>query len=126
MNPVVLTTFWEVVGWLALAFFFMLFIWMFIAIFADIFRRRDIGGWTKAMWIFLIFALPLIGILFYVIFRPPPTEEEVHMIMERESRGMPAPSSTEEISKAHELLTSGAISQEEFEALKRKALATAA
>jgi hypothetical protein len=125
MTPVVLTTFWEVVGWMAMAFFAVLFIWMFIAIFADIFHRRDLGGWMKALWIFLIILLPLLGILFYVIFRPSPTQEEVHMLME--SRGSaPASSSTEEITKAHELLTSGVINQEEFEALKRKALASAA
>jgi hypothetical protein len=127
MTPVILTTFWEVVGWLAMAFFAVLFIWMFIAIFADIFHRRDLSGVMKALWIFLIFLLPLLGILLYVIFRPAPTQEEVRMMMASESRASaPPPSSTEEITKAHELLTSGVINQEEFEALKRKALATAA
>ena len=57
--------------WTMFAFFlwFML-IWMFIACFADIFRRRDLSGGAKAGWILLIFILPLFGILIYLIARP--------------------------------------------------------
>jgi uncharacterized membrane protein len=50
--------------------FWVLVIWIFIALFADIFRRRDISGGAKAGWILLIFILPLIGSLIYVIARP--------------------------------------------------------
>jgi uncharacterized membrane protein YhaH (DUF805 family) len=58
-----------------LAFFFLfLAIWMFIAVFADIFRRRDLSGWGKAGWVLLIFILPVIGVLIYLITRGP--EEE--------------------------------------------------
>jgi predicted membrane channel-forming protein YqfA (hemolysin III family) len=53
----------------AFLFWFML-IWMFIAVFADIIRRKDLSGGGKAGWIVLIFILPLIGILIYVIARP--------------------------------------------------------
>jgi uncharacterized membrane protein len=54
-----------------LAFYFLfLVVWAFIAVFADIFRRRDLSGWGKAGWILLIFIIPLIGILIYVIARP--------------------------------------------------------
>ena len=52
-----------------LYFWFML-IWMFIATFADIFRRRDLSGFGKALWVLLIFMLPFLGILIYVIARP--------------------------------------------------------
>jgi hypothetical protein len=53
----------------ALYFWFML-IWMFVATFADIFRRSDLSGFGKAIWVFVIFVLPFLGILIYVIARP--------------------------------------------------------
>ena len=57
--------------WTMFAFFFwFMLIWMFIAVFADIIRRRDLSGGGKAGWIVLIFILPLFGILIYLIARP--------------------------------------------------------
>ena len=61
------------IAMIAFSFLFM-FIWMFISVFADIFRRHDLSGAAKAAWILLIFILPLIGILIYVIARPPVME----------------------------------------------------
>ena len=57
---------------IAMLVFFYLFlaIWIFIALFADIFRRRDLSGWGKAGWILLIFLFPLIGAVIYLIARP--------------------------------------------------------
>ena len=51
-------------------FFIFMLIWMFIGVFADIFRRHDLSGAAKAGWILLIFILPLFGILIYMIVRP--------------------------------------------------------
>jgi hypothetical protein len=57
--------------WTMFAFFFwFMLIWMFIAVFADIIRRKDLSGGGKAGWIVLIFILPLFGILIYLIARP--------------------------------------------------------
>ena len=57
--------------WTMLVFFFwFMLIWMFIMVFADIFRRKDLSGGAKAGWILLIFILPLFGILIYLIARP--------------------------------------------------------
>jgi len=57
--------------WTLFAFFFwIMLIWMFIAVFADIIRRKDLSGGGKAGWIVLIFILPLFGILIYLIARP--------------------------------------------------------
>ena len=57
--------------WTMFAFFFwFMLIWMFIACFADIFRRKDLSGGAKAGWVLLIFLLPLFGILIYLIARP--------------------------------------------------------
>ena len=68
--------------WTMLAFFFwFMLIWMFIAVFADIFRRRDLSGGAKAGWILLIFLLPLFGILIYVIARPAVTDQDREMAM---------------------------------------------
>ena len=125
MTPILLeTTFWEVVWWMIMVFFFTMAIWIFISVFADIFRRDDISGWVKAGWIFLIFILPFLGALLYLIFRPKMTEQDKRMLEEYETRQrrMAGYSATDEIAKAQQLKDSGAISAEEFESIKAKAL----
>ena len=112
--------------WTMVAFFFwFMIIWMFIGVFGDIFRRDDISGWAKAGWIALIFFLPFLGILIYMIARPKMTEQDQRIIaeMEEKQRRIAGYSATEEIEKAHALLEKGAISQAEFDEIKRKALA---
>ena len=125
MAPILLeTTFWEVVWWMIMVFFFTMAIWVFISVFADIFRRNDLNGWAKAGWIILIFILPFIGALAYLIFRPKMTEQDRQMLDEYEMRAkrMAGYSASEEIAKAQALKDSGAISAEEFETIKRRAL----
>ena len=57
--------------WVMFAFlFWMMAIWIFITVFADIFRRQDMGGGAKAAWIILIFIVPFFGALIYLIVRP--------------------------------------------------------
>jgi hypothetical protein len=79
-------TFGDVLWSMLIFFFWCMFIWMFIAIFSDIFRRDDLSGWGKAGWILLIVVLPFLGILIYMIVRPKPTEAEIQqMAMARQS-----------------------------------------
>ena len=106
---------------------YMIFIviWMFIRIFSDIFTRENLSGWGKAGWIFLIFLFPFIGILIYVIVRPKNTEQDKRMQAQAEAvqARLTGGSSVDDIAKAQALLDKGAITQDEFNALKAKALA---
>jgi hypothetical protein len=122
MNAILLTTFWEVIAWMFWVFLLTMVIWMFIAVFTDIFRRRDISGWAKAGWCFLIFILPLLGILIYFIARPADaTAAQDAEILAAQKRAM-GYSPTAEIEKAQQLLAAGAITQAEFERIKATAL----
>ena len=114
-------TFGDYLWSIVIFFFWFMFIWMFIAIFADIFRRDDLSGWGKAGWIVLIVVLPFIGILIYMIARPKPTEAEIQRAMGTQYGGS-GRSAAEEIAKAAELRDSGKISQTEFDQLKAQAL----
>lgn len=122
MDGLLLTTFWEVIAWLVIVMFWTLVIWMFIAVFTDIFRRRDISGWLKAFWAFLIFILPLIGILIYMIARPADATAEQDAEILAARRRAAGYSATAEIEKAQQLLSSGAITQAEFDQMKQRAL----
>ena len=63
--------------WAMLVFFFwFMAIWIFITIFGDIFRRRDLSGAAKAGWVLLLFVLPFLGALIYLIARPSVTEQD--------------------------------------------------
>jgi hypothetical protein len=111
--------------WGVVAFFFwFVFIWMFIAVFGDIFRRDDLTGWVKAGWIFLICVLPFLGILLYMIARPKMTEQDRRMMAEaeEEQRRLKGYSAADEISKLARLRDSGEISGQEYEQLKERAL----
>jgi hypothetical protein len=111
--------------WTMMAFFFwMMAIWIFIALFSDIFRRNDLSGGAKAGWILLLFILPFLGALIYVIARPKMTEQDRQMIeqMQETQRRVEGYSAADEIQKISALRDSGKISTEEYEELKRKAM----
>src|SRR5690348_10138351 len=56
------------VFWTMVMFFaWMIWIWLLITIFADLFSRRDVGGWAKAGWTVVVLVLPFIGVLAYLI-----------------------------------------------------------
>ena len=115
----------EFLWWMLMFYLFFMVIMMFISIFADIFRRENLSGWGKAGWIFLIFVLPFLGILIYVIVRPKNTEQDKRMMAEAQAQQarLQGGSTVDDIAKAKELLDKGAISQAEFDAIKAKALA---
>ena len=111
-------------------FAWILFIWIAISAFSDLFRRRDISGWAKAAWVVLIVVLPWIGVLAYLIFNHDGMAERSQKQAQavqaqfdeyvREAAGTGGPAS--EIDTARKLLDSGTISQAEFDAIKAKAL----
>jgi hypothetical protein len=117
-------TFGDIVWGMFVFFFWFMAIWIFITIFADIFRRRDLSGWGKAGWIFLIFIVPFLGALIYLIARPKMTaqDKEEMETMQEAQRRMSGYSAADEIAKLSKLRDEGKISAEEFEELKRKAL----
>jgi hypothetical protein len=116
--------FWDVIWAMCVFFFWFIYIWMFITIFADIFHRNDIHGWSKAGWIILLIFIPLIGALIYLIARPKMTEQDKRDIEDAQAQQRRAAgySAADEIAKAQALLDSGAITQAEFDEMKRKAL----
>ena len=111
---------------LSMIYFFFIFmlIWMFIAVFADIFRRNDLSGGAKALWILFIFVLPLIGILIYMISRPKMTEQDKEMMMQAQEaqRRVSGYSPADEVAKLAKLRDEGKITAEEYEEQKKRAM----
>jgi hypothetical protein len=118
--------------WSMLIFFcWVIWIWMVIVIFADLFSRRDISGWSKALWSVFIIVLPFLGVLIYLIAHSDGmAERKMGQVKAQQAefddyvKNVAASSGpAAEIDKAKQLLDSGAITQAEFDALKAKALA---
>jgi type VI protein secretion system component VasK len=119
-----ISTFVEVLWWMLAFFFWFMAIWIFISIFADIFHRKDIHGGAKAGWIILIFLVPFLGAIIYMIARPKMTaqdQEELERMQEAQRR-LSGYSPSEEISKAADLRDKGEITADEYNEIKRKAM----
>jgi hypothetical protein len=123
----------HVLLWMLEFFMFVIWFWLLIAIFSDLFRDHETSGWVKAMWIILVIILPFIGILFYLIFRGRGmTARSVreHEQMQRQAEAQiravagTGGSAADQITQAKSLLDSGVITQAEFDSLKAKALST--
>ena len=120
------TTFLDVLWYSILFFFWILAIWIFIMIVSDVFRRDDLSGGKKALWIVFMIILPFIGVLTYIIVRPKVTAQDVKLAAQAEAaqKAVAGVSTADELAKLNELRSQGIISHEEFEDLKKKALAT--
>jgi hypothetical protein len=118
--------------WTMLVFFgWVIWFWLLITVFSDLFSRHDISGWGKAGWIVLVVVLPYLGVFIYLI------AQGAHMAERRDQQSQAARTEFDdyvktvaapggaaaEIDKAKQLLDSGAITQAEFDVIKAKALA---
>lgn len=117
--------------WTMLVFFaWVIWFWLLITIFADIFRRHDIGGWKKTVWIVFTILVPFIGVLCYLIANSDSmakrnidaAKAQQAQFDEYVRSTAGSGGATAEIEKAKQLLDSGAISQGEFDQIKAKAL----
>jgi hypothetical protein len=117
--------FWDVIWSMIALFFWFMAIWIFVAIFGDIFRRNDLTGVMKAVWIVVLCILPFLGALIYMVARPKVTAQDVQLMAQAEaaSKAAAAVSPADEIAKLDQLRASGAITEPEYQALKAKAIA---
>ncbi|WP_028048517.1 SHOCT domain-containing protein [Cellulomonas sp. URHD0024] len=123
----------DVLLWMLEFFLFIIWFWLLIAIFSDLFRDRSTGGGVKALWVFFLIILPFLGILLYLIFRgrgmgerglaqAAAAQEQLDAQIRTAAAG-PVDSPADQIAKAKALLDNGAITQAEFDSLKAAALA---
>jgi hypothetical protein len=124
--------FLEVLYTLLIFFVWVAFFWLLITVAIDVFRRRDIGGGKKALWLIFMLFIPFVGVLSYLIVN----HDEMAQRNLDQARAQQAQfddyvkatagagGAASEIDKAKQLLDSGAITQAEFDAIKAKALAT--
>jgi type VI protein secretion system component VasK len=120
------------VFWTMLIFFLWIaWFWILFTVIADIFRRHDISGLGKTAWIIFTILLPFLGVFVYLIVNNDGMMQRNLEHAQRQQAQFEAHvrdvagGSASEIAKAKQLLDSGAITQEEYEALKARALATA-
>jgi hypothetical protein len=117
--------------WTMMIFFlFVIWIWILITVFVDIFRRRDTSGFAKALWIIFVILTPYLGVLIYLIVNHDGMAERNVKHMQAQQAATDdyirtvSGGSAAEIEKAKGLLDSGAITQAEFDTIKQKALAS--
>jgi Short C-terminal domain/Phospholipase_D-nuclease N-terminal len=124
-------TFWQVIWTMFIFFMWVIWIWLLIVVFSDLFRRHDASGWAKAGWSVFIICLPFLGVFIYLIAQGKQMGERrmaevqaAQQDMDSYVKSVAASSDpAEQIAKAKQLLDSGAIDQAEFDSLKAKALA---
>ncbi len=112
-------------------FFFVIWFWLLITIFGDLFRDHETSGGVKALWVILVILIPFLGILLYLIVRgggmakrAAQAQKDMQSQMDDYVRQTVGTSGTpaDQIAKAKQLLDAGTIDQAEFDSLKAKAL----
>jgi hypothetical protein len=110
---------------------FIIWIYLLIRVFADIFRSHDLSGWAKALWVLFVIIVPLLGVLLYLIFRGPKmhardvqqaqaNEQAFRTYVQQTAGGSSAADQLERLADRH---SRGVLTDEEFAAEKAKVLA---
>ena len=112
-------------------FIFIIWFWLLVIVFGDIFRSRDMGGGAKALWVIFVIILPFLGIFVYLIARGGKMHERAAAQAQRQQQAFDSyvkeaagsSSTADQLSKLAALKDQGTISQAEFDAQKAKILA---
>jgi hypothetical protein len=115
-------------------FLFIIWIWLLITVFIDIFRSHDIGGGAKALWVIFVIILPFLGVFVYLIARggkmheraaaEAAQQQKAFDSYVRQAAGTEGADTASQLSKLADLKAQGVITDAEFEAQKAKVLAS--
>ena len=127
-NYPVLDIFWSILEF----FLWVIWIWLLIWIFIDIFRSRDLSGWAKALWFLFVLFIPLVGVLVYLIVRGGSMHERAVQQAHQQDQEARAyirqaagePSSADQLAKLADLRDKGVLTPDEFEREKAKILSS--
>jgi ABC-type multidrug transport system fused ATPase/permease subunit len=122
-----LGAFWTIV----MIFLWVIWFWVLITVFIDIFRSDDLSGWAKTLWFVLVLFFPLVGVLVYLIARGGTMQERSARQAQRQQEQIRSyvqeaagsPSSADQLAKLADLRDRGVITAEEFDREKAKILA---
>ncbi len=123
-------------AFLTMLYFFLFIIWIYllILVFMDIFRSHDMGGLAKALWVIFVIVVPYLGVLVYLIARGSKMHERAAAdaaqqqkafdTYVRQAAGTPGADTASQLSKLADLKSQGVLTDAEFDAQKAKILAT--
>jgi len=111
-------------------FVFLIWFWLLVIIFGDIFRSRDMGGGAKALWVLFVIILPFLGILVYLIARGGKMHERAEQAAQQQQQAFDdyvkqaagGSNSADQLAKLADLKAQGVLTDAEFEAQKAKIL----
>jgi membrane protein implicated in regulation of membrane protease activity len=113
-------------------FLFVIWFWILITVFIDIFRSHDLSGWAKALWFLFVLFIPLIGVLVYLIARGSSMHERAAQQAQQQDEAFRSyvqqaagegSNPAEQLAKLADLRDRGVITAQEFESQKAKILA---
>jgi hypothetical protein len=127
-------TFWDLFWTMFMFFIWVIWIWLLITVFIDIFRDKSQSGWSKALWVLFVVILPFLGVLVYLIARGDSMHERQmdHAIAQQKrsddyirqvSTSSGAGGNADELSKLAGLHKDGVLTDDEFATQKAKLLA---
>jgi predicted PurR-regulated permease PerM len=124
-------SFWDIIWFIIVSFAFVAYLMILFNIIADLFRDRSVSGVMKAVWMICLVFLPFLTAIVYLIVRGPGMAErqgqaysQARQAQDEYIKSVAGTSSpTEQIAQAKTLLDSGSITQDEYAAIKAKALA---
>ncbi len=115
-------------------FLFIIWIWLLITVFIDIFRSQDMGGWAKALWVIFVIILPFLGVFVYLIARGGEMQERTARDAAQQQQdfdqyvqrtaGTSGVTTADQLSKLADLKSQGVLNEDEFQAQKAKILAS--
>jgi hypothetical protein len=106
-------------------FVFVLWFWLLITVIGDLFRRHDISGWGKAIWVIVLILFPYLGVFIYLISQSRGmAERNIQRAQQArdELRHVVGFSAADEIEKLERLKNAGTISNEEYTRLRARAM----
>ena len=106
-------------------FIFVVWFWLLITVFGDLFRRRDVSGLGKALWVIVLIIFPYLGVIIYLISQSRGMAERQNQRVEQargELRQIVGFSVADELEKLEGLKNSGTISNEEYAHLRARAV----
>jgi hypothetical protein len=122
-------SFGDLIWWFLWAFVFFTYLMALFSVIGDLFRDHELSGWWKAVWIVFLIFVPFLTLLIYLIARGKGMSEraqaqakEYKAAQDDYIKSVAGASPSEEIAKAKSLLDSGAITADEFDSIKAKAL----